>query len=995
MQKGRNNKNDQVEYLETPIKSEYDKKEYRAIRLPNGLEALLISDEDSKTCSSQHQDMKNEMKAACCLCVRTGTFKEPPGFSGISCFFEYLLMTEFEKHCLKYDIVKLTYKHGGSFKYLFDYDEYTLSFVIDIQEKHFLSVLIHFAEFFTNPFPEKEAFMQNRSNIKGEFQTALTLAKNRVPQPQLSSFTRTDHPINQIIEDRIIKEYENLDYTKLYEELHKFKKRHYSARRIKLVIQARLPLNTLEQYVTIDTCFVNIPTNKLSPDDSTKLIKNNVPFDSAAFHKMYKISSSKHVGQLKIAWVMPPLYALYKSKPYKYISWLIGNEEKGSLMSYLRKKMWNVSVSNEEICYNVHTTAYSLLKIDIDFSIEGKRHVKEVLDTIFSYINMLKQKGPQKNIYDDFSKTAENSFRYSEEKDPRDNVSNLCIHLYQYPSRDYLTGSKIYFEYDPKTITNILNYLTPETANIMIFDKNFDYLELDKVNSWSRVSYTDSEISQEWLEHWKSIEPLPDFHLPKNVNPYLGVQYFLEPLPAKVPKYPVKLYNDSISELWYRPDPKFRLPISHIYTHFISSVGLQSPENAALMTVYCNIIKLLVVEELYSVVAGGHSYDISVSEKGIITKISGSMPIVLLLNIIKYMIYPNVKKEMFETIRDQQVDIYSDIITEPEKLAEDVRLWIQKLVHYTYVDMHNALRNVSFEEFQNFAKCFTNRLYIQHLIQGNITQDAAIESMQQCFEALKCDSLHSSMMQPNRVFQIPLGTSYYKLKNINKCDPTSIVIDTYQIDITSIELSVLMKLIIMIMEKQLSLKFQSIQNDLIQHTSCNYTDVDGILTYSISVIQSLPNKSYTTELIKEWIDRFLEYFKDFLDELSENDLDDVKERLRIFKQHADMNIEEEINRNWNEIIKCQYIFDRYEREILALNNIKLNELREWFDKYTWNENYVKKLSIHVIGSDSAEAQSIALEYIIDEHQHKNIEENYIIKVEEYQKKLFVYPVTEG
>ena len=67
----------------------------------------------------------------------------------------------------KYDIVKLTYKHGGSFKYLFDYDEYTLSFIIDIQEKHFLSVLIHFAEFFTNPFPEKEAFMQNRSNIKG------------------------------------------------------------------------------------------------------------------------------------------------------------------------------------------------------------------------------------------------------------------------------------------------------------------------------------------------------------------------------------------------------------------------------------------------------------------------------------------------------------------------------------------------------------------------------------------------------------------------------------------------------------------------------------------------------------------------------------------------------------------------------------------------------------------------------------------------------------
>ena len=73
-----------------------------------------------------------------------------------------------------------------------------------------------------------------------EFQTALNLAKNRVPQPQLSSFTRTDHPINKITEDRIIKVHENLDYTKLYEELHKFKERHYSARIIKLVIQVIL-----------------------------------------------------------------------------------------------------------------------------------------------------------------------------------------------------------------------------------------------------------------------------------------------------------------------------------------------------------------------------------------------------------------------------------------------------------------------------------------------------------------------------------------------------------------------------------------------------------------------------------------------------------------------------------------------------------------------------------------------------------------------------------
>ncbi|KYM87527.1 Nardilysin [Atta colombica] len=966
---------------------------FRAIRLPNGLEVLLISDEDSKKCSSQHQEMKNEMKAVCCLCVRTGTFKEPSGFPGISFFFEYILLTEFEKHCQKYDLKTLTYKYGGSCDCLFDYDEYTLSFIFDIQEKHFLSVLIHFAEFFTNPLPEKDAFMQNRNNIEDEFRRALNLAKIRVHQPQLSSFTRTDHPINKTIEDHIIKVHENLDCTKLYEELHKFKERHYNAHRIKLVIQARLPLNTLEQYVTTDTCFVNIPTNELSLDDSTELIKNDVLFDTAAFQKMYKIFTSKHIGQLEITWAMPSLFALYKSKPYQYISWLIGHEGKGSLISYLRKKMWNVTVSNEEICYNIHTIAYSLIKINIDLSNEGKRHVKEILDTIFSYINLLKKKGPQKKIYDEFNKRSKNIFRYFKEENPRDNVSSLCINLHQYPSRDYLTGSKIHFEYDPKTITNILNYLTPETANIMIFNKDFD-MELDKVDSWSKAEYTDIKISQEWLEHWKTVEPLPDFHLPEK-NICLHIEHSLDSLPAKVSKYPIKLYSDSISEIWYRPDPKFRLPISYMYTHFISSVGLQLPENAALMTVYCNIIKLLVVEELYPAVESGYTYDISVSEKGIITKISGPIPITLLLIITKYMMdYSNITKQMFEIIKDQQIAIYNDIFTKPEELAKDMKLWILKLVHCTYVDMHNALRNVNFEEFQSFAKFFTNRLYIQCLMQGNITEDSAIEFIYKCVSTLKCDSLHSSMMQPNRVFQLPLGTSYCKLKNISKHDPTSVVINTYQIDATSIELSVLMRLMIMIMEKQLSLKCRSIQNNFIQHISCDYMDVDGILEYSISATQSVANKSQTTELIKECIDRFLDFLKEVLDEFSENDLDNVKERLRIFKQHADINIEEEINRNWYEIMKCQYIFDRHEREIFALNNIKINELREWFNKYMWNENYMKKLSIHVIGTDSNETQSITLKYILDEHQYKNIEENYIIKVEEYKKKLFVYPVTE-
>jgi len=108
---------------------------------------------------------------------------------------------------------------------------------------------------------------------------------------------------------------------------------------------------------------------------------------------------------------MPALYTtLYKSKPYQYTSQLIRHKGKGSLTSYLCKKMWIIP-SNEEICHSIHTFTYSLIKIIIHLSKEGKQHVKEVLDAIFSYINFLKKEGPQKKIYDEFSENSKNTFR--------------------------------------------------------------------------------------------------------------------------------------------------------------------------------------------------------------------------------------------------------------------------------------------------------------------------------------------------------------------------------------------------------------------------------------------------------------------------------------------------------------------------------------------------------------------------------------------------------
>lgn len=109
---------------------------------------------------------------------------------------------------------------------------------------------------------------------------------------------------------------------------------------------------------------------------------------------------------------MPSLLDFYKSKPHEYISWLIGHEGKGSIISYLRKKMWAIEFfsGNSESGFE-HSSMYALFKITVLLTDEGQKHLEEVLDAIFSYINLLRIEGPQERIYDESCKIRENNFR--------------------------------------------------------------------------------------------------------------------------------------------------------------------------------------------------------------------------------------------------------------------------------------------------------------------------------------------------------------------------------------------------------------------------------------------------------------------------------------------------------------------------------------------------------------------------------------------------------
>lgn len=63
---------------------------------------------------------------------------------------------------------------------------------------------------------------------------------------------------------------------------------------------------------------------------------------------------------------------------------------------------------------------------------------------------MLREVGPQERLFKEIQTIEEISFKFTMEESPMDYVEEISEAMQIYKSEDYLTGSDLYFEYDPE-----------------------------------------------------------------------------------------------------------------------------------------------------------------------------------------------------------------------------------------------------------------------------------------------------------------------------------------------------------------------------------------------------------------------------------------------------------------------------------------------------------------------------------------------------------------
>lgn len=184
-------------------------------------------------------------------------------------------------------------------------------------------------------------------------------------------------------------------------------------------------------------------------------------------------------------------------------------------------------------------------------------------------------------LYTELQNIEMNSFRFQTEQTALENVDSLIINLKYYPPKDMLTGGTLFFEYDYNAIRSFIEKLNRTKVNIMITTNTpFEGREFDQVEQWFGTQYCTFDIPNDWLEKLKSPRISDEFKLPES-NVYipkdLTVLYNPDN-PMKIPKYPEKIMENEMCELWYRQDDKFLLPKAYYHFYFTSPMARGSVE---------------------------------------------------------------------------------------------------------------------------------------------------------------------------------------------------------------------------------------------------------------------------------------------------------------------------------------------------------------------------------------------------------------------------------
>ena len=905
--------------------SAVDKRQYKVLSLDNDLEILLISDTTTD-------------KAACALDVKVGSYLDKN--AGEAHFLEHMLFMGTSKYEDENDYQEYLSKHGGSSNAYTDLEHTNYYFDISTGKDNFEGALDRFSQFFIAPLLKQSSVDKERQAVDSEH--AKNLQSDTWRAYQLSkSLSREDHPYSKFGTGNA----ESLNIPNIREALLEFYDNHYSSNLMKVCLLSDQSLDELE--IMARQYFFEIK-NKSLPQPAF----DGNPFPESLTPCVLQVVPVKQSISLDLQFCLRETETLWKSKPTRYLSHLLGHESEGSILALLKEKQWAFELSAGESRTCSDWTGFT---ISITLTEEGLLHYEEVVEIVFAYLNLLREQGSQEWIFEETRNVAETQFRFLSQRDPMDYVSGLASQMHSYPAEQFLSGPYKLFDYDPAQVEELLDCMIPRNVLLILASKSFEGKTSLK-EKWYGVDYEQVSIEPDILDKWSNATS-PELALPPQ-NDLIATDFdLLDNIPPETPKdQPQLLLFDDNTRLWYKPDTEFQMPKCNILISLNIAGAYDSPKSTILTSLYQQACSEISNEFTYlASMAGLHCY-LTTTRTGIELHVSGyhDKIHVLLQKVVDKM--ASLEKEITEELltRLQQkfvLQLQNFFVAAPYQHALYATDLVLLDTKWTTEQKLAALQNIAKADVDNYIRSIQIES-VEMLVHGNASPEKAKEYCNIVTQKFTPSSSSKCFSTDVRVIQLEPGqNTVYRTEEYNPENTNSALEVILEVGPVSLRVNAMISFVQHLLREPAFNELRTNEQlGYIVHTSVHTagSHVKGLLL----LIQS---DQYDPIYLDGRVDAFLERTRARLCSMSAEEFQTNIDAVVANFLEKNKNLSEESSKYWDAISQHNYIFTKYAQIAEVVKDIDKVSVLRFYDKHLASSSPSRrKLSVQVFSKQHSD-----------------------------------------
>jgi secreted Zn-dependent insulinase-like peptidase len=895
------------------IKSPNDQRDYKAINLANQLRVVLISDPDTD-------------KAAASLNVQVGSASDPEGREGMAHMLEHMLFLGTEKHPEPGEYKNFLSSHGGNhnaYTALFD-----TNYFLDVDKDYLEPALDRFAQFFSAPLFTAKYVQNERQVVHSEYQSKLRVDGWRIRNAQQQAMNPA-HPASRFnigSQETLADRAEG----SIRQELIDFYQQQYSANLMTLVVLGKEPLEQLEQWV--QKKFAAVPNH-----ERIALSVEQPQFKPTQLPARLNVTPIKDEHSVSLLFPLPAVKSYYQAKPTQYISYILGYEGKGSLLSLLKQNGWANSLWAG---LGRGSDSEASLMVSVDLTPSGVEVVDTVISKVFDTIQLMQSGGIPERLFDEQQRLAEIGFRFQETSEPISTVRHLAALMNDYPTADLLRGPYTISEYKPELIERFLGYLRPDNVMITVSSQA---VATDKTAPWFDTPYQLSAVSPEQLQQWRDEAIDPALSIPAQ-NHFIPEQLSLQETAAETAAIPSLIENEAGLRLWHQLDTSFSVPRAEFYFSIRSPLANSSAKHTVLTELYVSMVKDQLGELSYPAYVAGLDYKVYKHMRGVSVRLSGfdEKQALLLSQILPALRQPRIDPAVFERIKDElQRNLLSARNNTPYhqtyREISDLLLTPQ----WSDQDQLAALNALTIADLQDFIAQFLQQLELVSFAYGNLSVAEARELGQQVRDSLFA-SAEPVTVPRGRLLKLASGQDFIRDLAIEHQD--SALTMYLQGSDKSIGSQALFGLLAEYLESPF---FEKLRTE----------EKLGYIVFSSAMpLLEVPALAFTVQSpsatpleLQEHIDRFLAQQTAPLEQLTEQDLTRLKSSLLSRLLAQDKTLQDRAERFWVEIDRENSAFDTREQFAQAVRDITLPQLISVYQNNILSEQARRRLIVRSLG----------------------------------------------